>query len=330
MASLATAGRRKDAGGAKAVAAPRSKLTWRRRLTVLGFMSPAILGFSVFFAYPLIATVYFSFQRYDLLSPPEYVGWSNYSYFLHDDPRVWQSIRNTMWLVVVLVPARILFALVISQLLLTVKRGSGILRALYYLPALAPPVAATLMFVLLFNPATGPVNQGLSLLGIDGPLWFNDPRWAKPGLTLLGLWGVGEVMIIILAALLNVPKELYEAASLDGANAVKRWRHVTLPAISPVLMFAGVTGVIAMLQYFTEAAVAAQAASGQATVGGGVGGLLGYPLGSTLTFPQWLYVQGFTNYYLGYASVLALVLFAAALVFVLILLGQFRDTIKGR
>lgn len=330
MASRATAGRRKDAGGAKAVAAPRSKLTWRRRLTVLGFMSPAILGFSLFFVYPLIATVYFSFHRYDLLSPPEYIGFRNYDYFLHDDPRVWQAIRNTAWLVAVLVPARIVFALVVSQLLVTVKRGAGILRALYYLPALAPPVAATLMFVFLFNPSTGPVNQGLSFLGIEGPLWFNDPHWAKPGLVLLGLWGVGEVMIIVLAALLNVPKELYEAASLDGANAVKRWRYVTLPAISPVVMFAAVTGVIAMLQYFTQAAVAAQAASGQATVGGGIGGLLGYPLGSTLTFPQWLYVQGFTNYYLGYASVLALVLFATALIFVLILLRQFRDTIKGR
>lgn len=310
--------------------APRTKLSWRRRLTVLAFMSPAIAGFGLFFVYPLIATVYFSFHRYDLLSPPVYLGFSNYDYFLHDDPRVWQSIRNTLWLVVVLVPARIIFALAVSQILVSIKRGGGFLRAVYYLPALAPPVAATLMFVFLFNPATGPVNQALGLLGIEGPLWFNDPSWAKPGLALLGLWGVGDVMIIVLAALLNVPKELYEAASLDGAGAFQRWRHITIPAISPVLMFAAVTGVIAMLQYFTQAAVAAQAASGQATVGGGVGGLLGYPLGSTLTFPQWLYVQGFTNYYLGYASVLALVLFATALLFVLILLRQFRDTIKAR
>lgn len=310
--------------------APRAKLSSRRRLTVLAFMSPAIVGFSLFFVYPLIATIYFSFHRYDLLSAPEFVGFRNYDYFLHDDPQVWQAIRNTLWLVVVLVPARIMFALVVSQILVTIKRGAGLLRALYYLPALAPPVAATLMFVFLFNPATGPVNQVLSLLHINGPLWFNDPNWAKPGLALLGLWGVGDVMIIIVAAMLNVPRELYEAASLDGANGFKQWRHITIPTIAPVLMFATITGVIAMLQYFTQAAVAAQAAAGQATVGGGVGALLGYPLGSTLTFPQWLYVQGFVNYYLGYASVLALVLFATALLFVLVLLHQFRDTIKAR
>lgn len=293
-------------------------------------MSPAIVGFGMFFVYPLIATIYFSFHRYDLLSAPEFVGFRNYDYFLHDDPQVLQAIRNTLWLVVVLVPARIMFALVVSQILVTIKRGAGILRALYYLPALAPPVAATLMFVFLFNPATGPVNKALSLLHIDGPLWFNDPNWAKPGLALLGLWAVGDVMIIIVAAMLNVPRELYEAASLDGANGFKQWRHITIPTIAPVLMFATITGVIAMLQYFTQAAVAAQAAAGQATVGGGVGALLGYPLGSTLTFPQWLYVQGFVNYYLGYASVLALVLFVTALLFVLVLLHQFRDTIKAR
>jgi multiple sugar transport system permease protein len=302
---------------------------WRRRLTVLAFMAPAIAGFSVFFVYPLCATVYFSFHRYDLLSPPEFIGWRNYSYFLHDDPKVWQAIRNTLWLVAFLVPTRILFALGVSQVLMVVKRGVSLFRALFYLPALAPPVAATLMFVFLFNPSTGPVNQVLGVLGIHGPLWFSDPSWSKPALVLLGLWGVGDVMIIVLAALLNVPSEQYEAASLDGANAFQRWRHVTLPTISPVIMFAAVTGVIATLQYFTEPAVAAQAASGQATVGGGAGALLGYPLGSTLTFPQWLYVQGFTNYYLGYASVLSLLLFGVALVFVLVLLRQFRETIQG-
>ena len=293
-------------------------------------MSPAILGFSTFFVYPLIATVYFSFHRYDLLSPPEFIGLGNWDYFVNDDPQVWQAVRNTLWLVAVMVPAKIIFGLGVSQVLLAVRRGVSWYRAIFYLPALAPPVAATLMFVFLFNPATGPVNGVLRLVGIEGPLWFNDPSWSKPGLVLLAIWGVGDVMIILLAALLNVPKEQYEAASIDGANAVNRWFHITLPTISPVLMFSAITGVIATLQYFTQPAVAAQAASGQATVGGGVGGLLGYPLGSTLTFPQWLYVQGFTNYYLGYASVLALVLFGVALVFVLILLRQFKDTIRVR
>jgi len=293
-------------------------------------MSPAILGFSVFFVYPLIATVYYSFQSYDLLSPPRFIGWANYDYFLHDDPKVWQAIRNTLWLVVFMVPAKILFALLVSQVLLVVRRGGSWFRAIFYLPALAPPVAATLMFVFLLNPSTGPVNETLRFFGIPGPLWFNDPDWSKPALVFLAIWGVGDVMIILLAALLNVPKEQYEAATLDGAGPLARWWYITLPTIAPVVMFAAITGVIATLQYFTQPAVAAQAASGQATVGGGVGGLLGYPLGSTLTFPQWLYQQGFTQYYLGYASVLALVLFGVALLFVLVLLRQFRDTIRTR
>ena len=293
-------------------------------------MSPAIAGFSVFFVYPLIATVYFSFHSYDLLSPPRFIGLANWEYLVDADPKVGQAIRNTLWLVAFMVPAKILFALVVSQVLLSVRRGVTWFRAIFYLPALAPPVAATLMFVFLFNPATGPVNQVLEFFGIEGPLWFSDPGWSKPGLVFLALWGVGDVMIIVLAALLNVPKEQYEAASLDGAGPIARWFYITLPTIAPVLMFAAVTGVIATLQYFTQPAVAAQAASGQATVGGGVGGLLGYPLGSTLTFPQWLYVQGFTNYYLGYAAVLALVLFGVALLFVLVLLRQFRDTIRAR
>jgi multiple sugar transport system permease protein len=309
---------------------PPARVRWRHRLTVLAFMSPAILGFSVFFVYPLVATVYYSFHSYDLLSPPRFIGLANYDYFLHDDPEVWQAIRNTLWLVAVMVPAKIIFALGVSQVLLVVRRGGSWFRAIFYLPALAPPVAATLMFVFLLNPSTGPVNETLRFFGIYGPLWFNDPDWSKPGLVFLAIWGVGDVMIILLAALLNVPKEQYEAATLDGAGPIARWVYITLPTIAPVVMFAAITGVIATLQYFTQPAVAAQAASGQATVGGGVGGLLGYPLGSTLTFPQWLYVQGFTQYYLGYASVLALVLFGVALLFVLVLLRQFRDTIRAR
>jgi len=301
---------------------------WRRPLTILAFLAPGIVGFAVFFLYPLLATIYFSFMRYDLISVPQFVGLDNYRFFLHSDPKAWIAIRNTLWLLAVLVPARILFALAVSQVLLTVKRGQGLVRALFYLPALAPPVAATLMFVFLFNPGSGLANTVLRAIGIEGPLWFQDPAWAKPSLVLLGLWGVGDVMIILLAALLDVPRELYEAADLDGAGPFQRWRYITLPTIGPVLMFSAVTGVIATLQYFTQPAVAAQVASGSAR--GTLGETMGFPQGSTLTFPQWLYFQGFKDFQLGYASVLALLLFAVALVFVLILLRQFRDTISGR
>ena len=150
------------------------------------------------------------------------------------------------------------------------KAGVGVFRTVFYLPALVPPVAATLGFVYLLNPATGPVNTILARLGIEGPLWFNDPAWSKPSLVMLGLWGIGNTMIIFLAAVLDVPRHLYESAELDGAGAWRRLRYVTLPTISPVLLFAVVLGVIQGLQYFTQAFVAANVAAGQASQGGSV------------------------------------------------------------
>jgi multiple sugar transport system permease protein len=308
--------------------APSSVTAQRRRFAVL-MLTPALLGMLVFFGYPLVATVYFSFTRFDLVSAPQWIGLRNYRYFLHEDPSVWQSVRNTLWLTAVLVPARILFGLACAGIVTSVKRGASVLRTLYYLPALAPPVAATVAFVFLFNPATGPVNQALGWVGVDGPLWFNDPSWAKPGLALLGLWGVGDIMIILMAALLDVPRDQYEAASLDGANARQRFRYVTLPNISPVLVFAVVTGVIAMLQYFTEAVVAAQVASGRANQGEGTATTLGYPNGSTLTFAQWLYQEGFTNFYLGYTSALSVVMFVVAVGFIALLLARSRTFVAG-
>ncbi len=209
-------------------AEPSAAATWRRRaggteqrrhrVQVLLFLSPWLAGFTLFFAYPLLATVYYSFTRFDLISAPHWVGLRNYSYLLHSDPLVWTAVRNTAWLVAVLVPTRILFALGTASLLTKLKSGASLFRTLFYLPALAPPVAATIAFVFLFNPASGPVNKVLGHLGIKGPLWFNDPAWAKPGLALLALWGIGDLMIIFLAALLDVPASLYEAAELDGAG----------------------------------------------------------------------------------------------------------------
>ena len=131
-----------------------------------------------------------------------------------------------------------------------------------------PPVAATLGFVYLLNPATGPVNKMLGVFGISGPNWFQSPTWSKPSLVLLSIWAVGNVMVIFLAAVLDVPRQLYEAAEIDGAGAWQRLRHITLPAISPVILFAVVTGIIDGLQYFTQAYVASQIAVGQASQAG--------------------------------------------------------------
>jgi multiple sugar transport system permease protein len=295
----------------------------RRRLTVLAFIGPALAGLGFFFVYPLLAAIYFSFNRVDLINPPEWVGLANWK-FLFQDLNVRLAATNTLWFIVVMVPARIVGAIVTAMLLNRIRQGRSFYRTLFYLPALAPPVVATLAFVSLLKPGTGPVNTLLAKVGIEGPLWFSSPAWAKPALVLLALWGIGDLMIIFVAALLDVPTELYEAASLDGAGAWQQFRHVTLPSISPVVLFAAVTGVIATLQYFTQAAVAASVASGDATTGGGISGTFGYPEGSTFTYPLWLYTVGFRNGLLGYSSVLAVVLFVVAISVTLVLLRRFN------
>jgi multiple sugar transport system permease protein len=296
----------------------------RRQLTAFAMLAPALLGLAIFFGYPLIASIVFSFTRYDLLSDPQWIGLRNYEYLFTQDPKVWIAAANTLWFVVFLVPVRIVTSLLVAMLLVRARQASGFWRTAFYLPALVPPVASVVAFVFLFNPGTGPVNTIIKFFGGQGPLWFNDPDLSKPSLLLLGVWVLGDIMIIFLAALLDVPREQYEAAELDGANAPQRFRFVTLPNIVPVLVFALVTGVIAALQYFTEAAVASTVASGKAAVGEGAGSFIGYPSDSLLTFTQWIYVRGFSNYQLGYASALAVLLFVVAALFLVLLLRRVK------
>ncbi|KQO63178.1 sugar ABC transporter permease [Curtobacterium sp. Leaf261] len=299
----------------------------QRRRVALVMLTPALLGLAVFFVYPLIASIVYSFTRYNQLQSPQFVGLLNYRFLFTQDPQIGAAVVNTIWFVVILVPIRIICALAVAGLLSRARNASGFWRTLFYLPALVPPVASVVAFVFLFNPGTGPVNLILSWFGIKGPLWFNDPNWSKPSLVILGVWVMGDIMIIFLAALLDVPRELYEAASLDGANGVQQVRHITMPTIAPVIGFSIVTGVIAALQYFTEAAVASGVASGKATIGGGSGSLLGYPGTSLLTYTQLLYQHGFANFQFGYASAMAVVLFivtAVVLVFTMRRISVFR------
>jgi multiple sugar transport system permease protein len=315
--------------GPRALAGPvrdrrraRRKAAWRRRALVLGLMSPWLVGFTVFFAYPLVLSAFLSLTHYDLLSAPRWVGLANYRFLFEEDQQVWTAVRNTLWLMVIFVPLQVLFAFGVALMLTRARTGIGFFRTVFYLPALAPPVAATLGFVYLLNPATGPVNVILGHFGIEGPLWFNSPDWSKPSLTLLGIWGVGNLMIIFLAALIDVPRHLYESAQLDGAGPFQRLRWVTLPTISPVILFAVVIGVIESMQYFTQAYVAASVATGQAASESAVN--LGYPENSTLFYPVLLYTQGFRYFNMGYASAMAMLLLAVALTVTLLILRSSR------
>src|SRR3954463_4323386 len=298
----------------------KRRAAWRRRRLVLLLMSPWLVGFGVFFAYPLVANAYLSFTHYDLLSSPRWIGLSNYDFLFNKDPNLWPAVRNTLWMVAIAVPLQVIFAIGVAVALTRAKSGAGFFRTVFYLPTLAPPVAATLGFVFLLNPATGPVNTLLGKVGVDGPLWFNSPDWSKPALVLLALWGIGNTMIIFLAALLDVPKHLYESAELDGAGAINRFRWVTLPSISPVILFSVVIGVIEALQYFTQAYVAAGIARGGQA--GDSLSELGYPDQSTLFFPVLLYQQGFRFFNMGYAAALAVLLLVVSLAVTFIILRR--------
>src|SRR6266849_4163172 len=318
------------AGAVTAVAVPerqrtRRKAAWRRRRLVLLLMAPWLIGFSVFFGYPLVMSVYLSFTHYDLLSSPKWIGTANYRYLFTQDPQVGEAVKNTLWIIAVMVPLQVVFAFGVALMLARARRGVGFFRTIFYLPALAPPVAATLAFVYILNPATGPVHILLKYLGTDGPLWFQSPSWSKPSLVMLGLWGVGNIMIIFLAAILDVPRHLYESAELDGAGPLQRLRWVTLPSISPVILFAVVLGVIQGLQYFTQAYVAAGVASGQASQAADVTSAnFGYPLDSTLFYPVLLYQHGFNDFQMGYASAMAMLLLVVSLAVTLVIVLNSR------
>ena len=192
------------------------------------------------------------------------------------------------------------------MLLTRPKRGVNVYRTVFFMPSLAPTVGSALVFVYLLNPTTGPVNQVLEQIpGITAPLWFYDPTWAKPALVVLGLWGIGDAIVIYLAGLLDVPRDLYEAISIEGANAWQRFRYVTLPMMTPVIFFTLVIGVIDGFQYFDQAYVSAS------TAGSGPGD----PQNSLLFYGVWLYQQAFSYFHMGYASAMAWVLFLTTMAF---------------
>ncbi len=280
-------------------------------------MSPWIIGFLAFTAGPMLLSLYYSFTSYDLLNPPRWVGLGNYRFAFAKDPLFIQSIKNTLWIIAVGVPLRIIFAMATAMLLTRPRRGANLYRTLFFMPSMAPAVAASLVFVYLLNPATGPVNRALSAVHLPAPLWFYDPSWAKPALIILGLWGIGDAIVIFLAGLLDVPAQLYEAIAIEGANAWQRFRYVTLPMLSPVIFFTLVIGVIEGFQYFTQGYVAGTTAAGDS-------GSIGAPQGSTLFYGLYLYQQAFNEFHMGYASALAWMLFVATMVFTVILVVSSR------
>ena len=218
------------------------------------FILPWVVGFLVFTLGAMVYSLVISFTNYDLSTDTATpVGFSNYE-LLFKDPKVMTSLGNTLYYAVLSVPLEICFALLLAYLLHRIpERGAGVFRIIYYLPKMTPSVAAASIFLLLLNGNSGAINGFLSIFGIDGPQWLIDPDWMKPSIIIIGLWSVSGTMLILLAALKNVPQDLYEAASLDGAGAIRQFFSVTLPMISNALFFCTIVLTIAALQVFDQA-----------------------------------------------------------------------------
>jgi multiple sugar transport system permease protein len=284
-------------------AARRGRVKYNRREALAGylFISPWIIGFVVFMLGAMAYSLMISFSRYNLatnVSRP--VGTANYE-LLFDDPKVALSLANTLFYAVMAVPLEIAAALGLALLLNRVGRGAGFFRTVYYLPKMTPAVATASVFLLLLNGNTGAINQALGFFGIPGPQWLIDPAWVKPSIVLMTLWGVSGTMVIFLAALKSVPKDLYDVAALDGAGPVRKFFSITVPMISGAIFFNVIVLTIAALQVFDQAYLLFWRDQTNASPE------------SSLFYGIYLFQQAFREFNFGFASAMAWVLFVIIL-----------------
>jgi multiple sugar transport system permease protein len=300
---------------------------WRQTGTALLFITPWLVGLFALVVYPFVASLVWSFQRYDMLSPPHYVGGANYARLADElvtGQRFGQAVWNTAYYALVGVPLSIALGVLLAVMLSWKVRGQAVYRTIFFLPSVVPAVASSILWMWLLNPQSGLVNYLLSSIGLPAPGWFNStaeaawlPGWftgqggfgSKDALVLMSLWGVGNFMIIYLAALGDIPPQLYEAAELDGAGPLRRFWHITLPLLSPVIFFNLVMGLIHAVQAFTQIYITSE---GQ-----------GAPAGSTLMLSLYIFLAAFKYLDMGYASAMAWTLFVLV---VLVTVGLFRSS----
>lgn len=263
------------------------------QIAAMLFASPWFIGFSVFLAYPLAASIYYSFCDYSVLKPPVWIGTANYTELMRDEV-FWIALKNTLVYAALALPLGTILAIALALLLNTKVRGMAFYRTIFFLPSLVPMVSLAVLWLWLFNGERGIVNLGLESVGVGGRNWLGDPAWSKPALVLLGLWGAGNAMVIYLAGLQDVPQQLYEAADLDGASPWTKTRHVTLPMISPVILFNVIMGMIGTLQVFTVPYI---------MFPGGV------PARSTYFYTMYLFDNAFRYHKMGYASAMGWIMF---------------------
>jgi multiple sugar transport system permease protein len=277
----------------------------RRREALLFylFISPWLAGLLIFVAGPMLASLYLGLTRWDLLSPSRFIGLANYQEMLTGDPLFWHSLRVTTIYTLAYVPLDLVGGLACALLVNQKVRGIGVFRTIFYLPSVIAGVGYVVLWMWLLNPQAGLVNTLLHHVGIQGPRWLQDPRWALPAMIGMSLWGVGRSMVIFLAGLQDIPGHLYEAAAIDGAGRWPSFWRITLPLLTPAILFNLILGVINTFQTFTNAFIA--------TDGG--------PLDATLFFVLYIYRKAFQHFAMGYASSLAWVLFLIVFICTLVI-----------
>ena len=275
----------------------------QRREAIEGYLwiLPWVFGFLIFSLGPILASFYLSFTQYKIGGTPEWIGLANYAEAFFTDKLFWPSLGRTGYYAVATVVLGVLFSLLAAMLLNQEIKGKSVFRALYYLPSLTPIVAMAILWRWLLQPQVGLVNTMLGQVGIDGPGWLTDKTWAIPSMILIGLWSSvgGGRMIIFLAGLQGVPKELHESAQIDGAKFLQRFLNITLPMISPVILFNLILGVIGSFSVFSVAYIATE----------------GGPNYGTWFYMLHLYHNAFSYFQMGYASALAWIFFL--LIFIL-------------
>ena len=269
--------------------APRKK----QALAGYLFASPWLFGFLVFMTYPLVASIYFSLCDYSVLQPPMYIGLQNYADLMKDEV-FWQSLSNTFIYAAMALPLGLVAALFLAMLLNAKVKGQAFFRTIFFLPALVPQVSLAMLWLWLLNGQYGVLNEGLSYVGIHGPDWLGSPAWSKPSMVLLSIWGVGNAMLIYLASLQDVPTHLLEAADLDGATAWHKTWHVTLPMISPVILFNLIMGIIGSIQVFSVPYIMFPG---------------GTPERSAYFYTMYLYDNAFIYHHMGYACAMGWIMF---------------------
>jgi multiple sugar transport system permease protein len=288
------------------------RLNHARREALEGYicLAPWALGFLFFIAVPMVWSLGLSFTDSDVLSTPKFVGLANFQRAFFEDDLFWTSLGRTFYYALLVVPLGVIASLLAALLLNQKLKGTNVYRTMYFLPHLTPTVAAALLWVWVLQPEFGLVNYLLDLIGIQGPAWFGSTEWAIPSLAMIALWnGIGgNRMMIFLAGLQGVPAELVDAAEVDGANSWQRFRHVTLPMISPTVFFNLILGVIGALQVFTTALIATR----------------GGPANATWFYALHIYTNAFQYFSMGYAAALAWIFFLVMFVFTAIQMGASR------